>query len=91
MTFDRAVITFKIVNQRCPEGLQNMFIERSAVSKYNTRKMKDLHVQKLELEHTKKLFLYTGRPKARSSIPQLMRDTESVVRFKKDLKSHPLS
>ena len=80
-------MTFKIANQLCPESLQNKFIERSALSKYNTRNMKDLHVQKLELEHTKKSFLYTG-PKAWNSIPQLIRDTESVVRFKKDLKSH---
>ena len=90
MTFDRAVMTFKIVNQLCPESLQNKFIERSALSKYKTRNMKDLHVQKLKLEHTKKSFLYTG-PKAWNSIPQLIRDTESVVRFKKDLKSHLLS
>ena len=90
MTFNRAVMTFKIVNQLCPESLQNKFIEMSALSKYNTRNMKDLHVQKLKLEHTKKSFLYTG-PKAWNSIPQLIRDTESVVRFKKDLKSHLLS
>ena len=90
MTFDRAVMTFKIVNQLCPESLQNKFIERSALSKYNTRNMKDLHVQKLKLEHTKKSFLYTG-PKAWNSIPQLIRDTGSVVRFKKDLKSHLFS
>ena len=90
LTFDRAVMTFKIVNQLCPEGLQNKFIERSALSKYNTRNMKDLHVQKLKLEHMKKSFLYTG-PKAWNSIPQLIRDTESVVRFKKDLKSQLLS
>ena len=90
ITFDRAVMTFKIVNQLCPEGLQNKFIERSDLSKYNTRNMKDLHVQKLKLEHTKKCFLYTG-PKAWNSIPQLIRDTESIVRFKKDLKSHLLS
>ena len=73
-------MTFKIVNQLCPEGLQNKFIERSSLSKYNTRNMKDY----------KKSFLYTG-PKAWNSIPQLIRDTESVVLFKKDLKSHLLS
>ena len=82
ITFDRAVMTFKSVNQLCPEGLQNKFIERSALSKYNTRNMKDLHVQKLKLEYTKKSVSYTG-PKAWNSIPQLIRDTESIVRFKK--------
>ena len=44
MTFDRAVMTYKIVNQLCPEGLQNKFIERSVISKYNTRNRRDLHV-----------------------------------------------
>ena len=90
MTYDRAVMTYKIVNQLCPEGLQNKFIERSAISKYNTRNSKDLHVQKLKLEHTKRSFLYTG-PKAWNSIPQPIRDTESIVRFKQKLKYHLLS
>ena len=78
MTFDRAVMTFKIVNQLCPEGLQNKFIERSALSKYNTRNMRDLDVQKLKLEHTKKSIFFTG-PKAWNSITQVIRDTESVA------------
>ena len=47
MLFDQAVMTFIIVNMLCPEGLQNKFIERSALSNYNTRNMKNLHVQKL--------------------------------------------
>ena len=84
MTYDRAVMTYKIVNQLCPEGLQNKFMERSAISKYNTRNSKDLHVQKLKLEHTKRSFLYTG-PKAWNSIPQPIRDTETIVRLKKSL------
>ena len=56
ITFDRAVMTYKIVNQLCPEGLQNKFIERSVISKYNTRNRRDLHVQKLKLEYTKRGF-----------------------------------
>ena len=31
MLFDQAVMMFKIVNILCPEGLQNKFIERSAL------------------------------------------------------------
>ena len=45
LLFDRAVMTFKIVNMLCPEGLQNKFIERSSLSNYKTRNMKNLHVQ----------------------------------------------
>ena len=51
MLSDRAVMTVKIANILCPEGLQNKFIERSALSNYKTRNMKNLHVQKLKLEH----------------------------------------
>ena len=48
------------------------------VPKYNTRNKKDLYVQKLKLERTKKSFLYTG-PKVWNSILQLIKDTESIV------------
>ena len=41
--FDRVVMTFKIVIMLCPEGLQNIFIERSGLSNYKTRNMKILH------------------------------------------------
>ena len=82
ITFDRAVMTYKIVNQLCPEGLQNKFIERSVISKYNTRNRRDFHVQKLKLEYTKRGFLYTG-PIAWNNISQSIRDTDSIVRFKK--------
>ena len=88
MTFDRAVMTFKFVNEFCPKVLRNKFIERSALSKYDTRNIKDLHVQKTKLEHTKKSFLYTC-PKSCNSIPQLIRDNESFVRFKKILNLTP--
>ena len=80
--FDRAVMTYEIVNQLCPEGLQNKFIERSVISKYNARNRRDLLVQNPKLEYTKRGFLYTG-PVAWNNIPQSLRDTDSIVRFKK--------
>ena len=87
MSFDRAVMTFKTVNMFCPEDLQNKFTERSALSNYNTRNMKNIHVQKLRLENTKRRFLYTT-PNAWNSIPQAIRNAEAIARFKKELKSH---
>ena len=90
MIFDRAVMTFKIVNMLCPEGLQHKFTKRSALSNYNTRNMKNLHVQKLKLEHTKKSILYTA-PKAWNIIPQSFRNAETIEQFKKGLKSRLLS
>ena len=47
-------------NTLCPEGLQNKFRKRPAVSNYNTRNMKNLHVQKLKSEHAKKLFVHSS-------------------------------
>ena len=49
-------MAFKIVNQLCLEDLRNKFIKRYALSKYDTRNMKDLNVQKLKLEHAEKVF-----------------------------------
>ena len=54
--FERVVITLKIVNILCPEGLQNKFKEKSALSSYNTRNMRNLYVQKLKLEHKNMVF-----------------------------------
>ena len=88
MLFGRAVRTFKIVNMLCPEGLQNRFTERSALSNYKTRNMKNLHVQKQILEHTKRSFLYTA-PNAWNSIPQTIRNAETVDRLKKRVEISP--
>ena len=90
ITFDRAVMTYKIINQLCPEGLKDKFTERSVISKYDTRNTRDLHVQKLKLEYTKRSFLYTG-PIAWNNILQFIRDIDSIVRFKEELKSHRMS
>ena len=83
-------MAFKIVNMLCPESLQNKFTKRSVSSNYNTRNMKNLHVQKLKLEHTKKSFSYTA-PKAWNIIPQANRNAETIAQLKKELKSHLLS
>ena len=87
MTFDQAVMTFKIFNLLCPKGLQNKFTERSASSNYNIRNMKNLNVQKLKLEHNTRSFFYIVS-NAWNSIPQAIRNAETIARFKKELKSH---
>ena len=60
MNFDRSLMTYKIVNNLCPEILQNKFQERSSISKYNIRNKRDLHFQRFNLECVKKSFFYTG-------------------------------
>ena len=75
-------LPYQIVNMLCPEDLRNEFRERSALSNYNTKNMKSLHVQKLKLEHAKKSFLYTA-PNAWNSIPKAIRMAETIARFKR--------
>ena len=53
LNFDRPLMTYKIVNNLCPEILQNKLQERSSISKYNTRNKRDLHFQRLNLECAK--------------------------------------
>ena len=82
-------MTFKIDNWLRRERLQNKCIVRPAISKCNTRNMKEPYLQRLTLEHKKEGFLYAG-PEACDCIPLLTKDTESTVSFKNDLKSHLL-
>ena len=60
MFFDRSIMTFKMVNNNCPEILHNKFQERSSISKYKTRNMRDLHFQRPNLECVKRSFFYIG-------------------------------
>ena len=82
MNFDRSLMTYKIMNNLCPEILQNKFQERSSISKYNTRNKRDLHFQRPNLECAKKSFFYTGA-RAWNSIPQSIKDARSVATLKK--------
>ena len=68
MNFDRSLMTYKIVNNLCPEILQNKFQEKSSSPNYNTRNKRDLHFQRLNLECVKKSYFYTGA-RAWNSIP----------------------
>ena len=61
MLFDRAAMTFKIANMICPEGLQNKFIERSTLSNYNTKNMKQSTCTKAKIRtYKKKLFVHSS-------------------------------
>ena len=89
MVFDRAVMMFKIVNMLCPEGLQNKFTERSALSNNNTRNMQNLLEQKLKSEHTKKAFCTQLRTLGILFHRQL--EMPRPLHDLKELKSHLLS
>ena len=58
---------------------------RYAYSNYETRNCKDLQIQRLKTEHTKKGFYYSAL-KAWNDIPANIREIQTLRRFKKELK-----
>ena len=57
---DQAMIVHKALNEQYPEILMQKFINRSQVSKYETRRANDLQVPRPRLETTRKSFSYKG-------------------------------
>ena len=87
ITFDRSVMTYKIMNRLCPENLWNKFKKRSHFSNYNTRFCENLQIPKYNLEHSKRRFSYTAL-KAWNEIPMNIRELPTLYQYKKQLKSH---
>ena len=56
ITFDRAVMVYRIFNKLCPENLWNKFNLRSHHSRYNTRFCRNIQNPKYNLEYAKKGF-----------------------------------
>ena len=80
----------KILNGQCPQVLKQTFTKRSQFSKYETRRSRDLQVQRTRLEITKKSFSYKGAT-AWNEIPNNVRNMESAAPFKKQAKNYFLS
>ena len=70
ITFDRSVMTYKIMNRLCPENLWSKFQRRSHCSNYNTRFCENLQSSKYNLECSKKRSSYTAL-KAWNEIPMI--------------------
>ena len=90
ITFDRSVMTYKIMNRLCSENLWNKFQRRSHYSNYNTRFCENLQIPKYNLEYSKKRFSYTAL-KAWNEIPMNIRELPTLYQYKKQLKSHLMS
>ena len=84
-TFDRSVMTYKIMNWLCPENLWNKFQQRSHYSNYNTGLCDNLQIPKSDLEHCKKRFSYKAL-KAWNKIPVNIRELPTLYQYKKQLK-----
>ena len=83
--FDCCVMVCKIADKQCSESLWDMFQKRCSTSNYNTRKYRDLHIPRPNLEYTKKGFHYSGI-KAWNDIPVNIRELPSLRPFKIRLK-----
>ena len=56
ITFDRAVMVYKIFNKLCPENLRNKHHLWSHYSRF----CRNIQISKFNLEHTKKRFSYSA-------------------------------
>jgi len=60
ITFDHAIMVYKIFNKLCPENLWNKVTLRSHHSRYNTRFCRKIQNPKYNLEYAKKRFSYSA-------------------------------
>ena len=93
ITFDRSVMTYKIMNRLRPENLWNKFQRRSHYSNYNTRFCENLQIPKYNLDYSKKRFSKKRKRdlKAWNEIPINIRELPALYQYKKQLKSHLIS
>jgi len=87
ITYDRAVMVYKIYNKLCPENLWNKFNLRSHHSRYNTRFCRNIQIPKYNLKHATKGISYSGI-KAWNEIPLSIRELPTLFHFKKQLKMY---
>ena len=90
ITFDLAVIVYKICNELCLENLWSKFTLRSHHSRYNTRFCRNIQIPKYNLEYAMKGFSYSAL-KTWNEIPLSIREVPSLFHFKKQLKVYVMS
>ena len=90
ISFDRSVMTYKIMNKLSPESLWDKFELRSMHSSYVTRNCHDLQIPRLNTEHAKKGFKYSAL-KMWNDTPVDIREAPTLGCFKKRLKAHLLA
>ena len=83
--YDRAIMTYKIMNGLCPDSLRGRFITRSEISGYSTRNMLDIDIPRQNLEFSKGSFFHSGA-KTWNEIPINIRINPTISMFKRNLK-----
>ena len=83
-------MTYKILDDLCPENRRHKFTERSMISEYRTRKRGDLEIPKVRLEYAKRSFYFSG-VKNWNDIPDNVRERDSIARFRTGLRDYLLN
>ena len=71
--YDRAKMTYKIMNGLCPDSLRGKFITRSEISSYSTRNQLDIDIPRQNLEFSSKTW---------NEIPRNIRISPTISMFK---------
>ena len=87
--YDKAVMTYKILNNLCPGSLHGKFTMRSQISAYETRNCHDINIPKQNLEFSKRSFHYSAA-KLWNEIPLQIRNSSTISAFKRKLKEYLL-
>ncbi len=87
ITYDKLLMTYKIVNGQCPEKLKGKFKLISQISNYQARNSDPLQIPRPRLEITKKSFSYSA-VKSWNNLPTTIRGIDSLRVFKTSLKTH---
>ena len=90
ISFDRLVMTYKIINKLSPERLWDKFELRSVHSKYETKDCHDLQTLTLNTERAKNGFKYSAL-KLWNDMPVDIREASTLKCFKTKLKAHLLA
>ena len=77
ISFDRLVMTYKIINKLSPEIFWDKFELRSVHSKYETRNCHDLQIPRLNTERAKNGFKYSVL-KLRNDMPVDIREASTL-------------
>ena len=90
ITFDRAVMVYKIFSKLCTENLWNKLNLKTHYSRYNTRLCRSIQISKYNLKYAKKRFSYSAL-KIWNEIPFSIRELPTHYPFKKQLKMYLMS
>ena len=87
--YDKAVMTYKILNNLCPGSLHGKFTMKPQISAYETRNCHGISIPKQNLEFSKRGFKYFAA-KFWNEIPLQIRDSSTIFTYKRKLKKYLL-